>query len=183
MDHTMTPEEMAAGRAALMGGNVGGSYDLLVKEAHGSTIVDMNGREYLDCTSQAWSMNIGFSHPKVIAAVQEQVTHYMHIRTSFETIPKLMLSKRLAEMAPGKLKKVSYCLHGGNALLTSQAACRSALYSGNGKRAASRLPSVRQYAGEAVAGAMPSALIAAMRSSTARTWLSPSTCSSRRALG
>ncbi|MEN6596062.1 MAG: aspartate aminotransferase family protein [Clostridiaceae bacterium] len=116
MDYKMTPEEMAAGRAALMGGNVGGNFELLVKEAHGSTIVDMNGKEYLDCTSQAWSMNIGFSHPKVIAAVQEQVNHYMHIRTSFETVPKLMLSKRLVEMAPGKLKKVSYCLHGGNAI-------------------------------------------------------------------
>lgn len=116
MIQSLTPEEIAAGRAALMGGNVGGSYDLIVKEAHGSTIVDMQGREYLDCTSQAWSMNIGFSHPKVIKAVQEQVEHYMHIRTSFDTVPKLLLSKRLTEMAPGNLKKVSYCLHGGNAI-------------------------------------------------------------------
>jgi hypothetical protein len=37
----------------------------------------------------------------------------------------------------------------GSALPASQAACRSAVYSGSGRRAASRLASVRQYAGEA----------------------------------
>lgn len=111
-----TPEELAAGRAALMGGNVGGSFDLVVKEAHGSTIVADDGREYLDCTSQAWSMNIGFGHPKVIKAVQEQAALYSHIRTSFDTVPKLLLAKRLAEMAPGSLNKVNFCLHGATAV-------------------------------------------------------------------
>ena len=63
----------------------------------------------------------------------------------------------------------------------ARAACRSAVYSGSGRRAASRLASVRQYAGETAAGAMPSASMASMHSSTARTWFSPSAWSSKRA--
>src|SRR3546814_9510007 len=43
------------------------------------------------------------------------------------------------------------------------------VYSGSDKCAASRLASVRQYAGETVTGAMPSASMPSMRSSTART--------------
>ena len=115
MYQTATPEELQAGRDALMGGNVGGKFDLLVKKAYGCTIEAMDGRKYLDCTSQAWSCGIGFSHPKVIKAVQEQAELYSHIRTSFDTVPKLLLSKRLTELSPGNLNKVVYCLHGANA--------------------------------------------------------------------
>eukprot|EP01137_Pigoraptor_chileana_P019709 Opistho-2@81105 len=74
------------------------------------------------------------------------------------------------------------CGH-GSALPASQAACRSAVYSGSGKCAASRLASVRQYAGETPTGVMPSASMASMRASTARTDCSPSACSKRRAPG
>lgn len=115
MYQTATPEELQAGRDALMGGNVGGKFDVLVKQAYGCTIEDINGKKYLDCTSQAWSCGIGFSHPKVTKAVQEQAELYSHIRTSFDTVPKLLLSKRLAELAPGNLNKVNFCLHGANA--------------------------------------------------------------------
>lgn len=106
MYQNATPEELEAGRRALMGGNVGGKFDLVVKDAKGSTIYDTEGNEYLDCTSQAWSMNIGFCHPKVVKAVQEQAELFSHIRTSFDTVPKLLLAKRLAELAPGNLKKL-----------------------------------------------------------------------------
>lgn len=115
MYDTITQEELEAGQKAIMGGNVGGKFDLVVKKAYGSTIEATDGRKFLDCTSQAWSCGIGFSHPKVNKAVQEQVEQFSHIRTSFDTIPKLLLSKKLAELAPGNLNKVNYCLHGANA--------------------------------------------------------------------
>lgn len=116
MYQTATPEELQAGREALMGGNVGGKFDLTVKRTYGSTVEDVNGKKYLDCTSQAWSCGIGFCHPKVVQAVQEQAPLYSHVRTSFDTVPKLLLSKRLAELSPGNLNKVNYCLHGANAI-------------------------------------------------------------------
>jgi 4-aminobutyrate aminotransferase-like enzyme len=48
----------------------------------------------------------------VIEAVTEQVQKITHVRTSFETVPKLLLLKKLGEIAPADLKKISFCLHG-----------------------------------------------------------------------
>jgi 4-aminobutyrate aminotransferase-like enzyme len=109
-------EDMAAGRQALLSGSVGGDMPLQIAKARGASFWDQNGREYIDCTSQAWSLNVGACHPKVMAAVKEQLNYFTHVRTSFETMPRVMLSKRLAEIAPGDLKRVNYCLHASTAI-------------------------------------------------------------------
>ncbi|MFC1921866.1 aspartate aminotransferase family protein [Chloroflexota bacterium] len=109
-------EDMAAGRKALLSGSVGGDMPLQIAKARGASFWDQTGREYIDCTSQAWSLNVGACHPKVMAAVKEQLNYFTHVRTSFETMPRLMLSKRLVEIAPGNLERVNYCLHASNAI-------------------------------------------------------------------
>jgi 4-aminobutyrate aminotransferase-like enzyme len=106
-------KELAEGRKYLLSGSVGGELPLLLVNGKGSVVKDINDKEYIDCTSQAWSYNVGFSHPKVIEAAIEQIKHGLtHCRTSFETIPKLRLLKKMGETAPGNLKKISFCLHG-----------------------------------------------------------------------
>ena len=107
--------DLEAGRRALMGGGVGGDLRMVVDHGAGASLWDKAGKEYIDCTSQAWSLNIGYCHPKVVAAVGEQIKHFTHIRTSFDTVPKLLLAKRLSELGPGRLKKVSYSLTGSDA--------------------------------------------------------------------
>jgi 4-aminobutyrate aminotransferase/4-aminobutyrate aminotransferase/(S)-3-amino-2-methylpropionate transaminase len=109
-------EDMAAGRAALLSGSVGGEMPINIVKARGASFWDRQGKEYIDCTSQAWSLNVGACHPKVMAAVKEQLNYFTHVRTSFETMPRVMLSKQLAAIAPGNLKRVNYCLHASNAL-------------------------------------------------------------------
>jgi 4-aminobutyrate aminotransferase-like enzyme len=110
-----TEADLEAGRKALGGGGVGNPIDLIVDYGKGAELFDKAGRSYIDCTSQAWSLNVGYSHPKVVARVTEFIKSYTHVRTSFQTIPKLLLSKKLAELAPGNLKKVSYALSGSDA--------------------------------------------------------------------
>jgi 4-aminobutyrate aminotransferase-like enzyme len=99
-------EDMAAGRQALLSGSVGGEMPIQIAKARGASFWDQTGREYIDCTSQAWSLNVGACHPKVMAAVKEQLNYFTHVRTSFETMPRVMLSKRLADIAPGNLARV-----------------------------------------------------------------------------
>ncbi len=111
-----TAEELAAGRRALMGGGVAGQAAFIVDHGAGAVVVDTEGREYIDCTSQAWSLGIGYAHPKIAAAVAEQVYRYTHIRTGFETIPKLLLARRLAALAPGDLNRVAFTLSGSDAI-------------------------------------------------------------------
>jgi len=45
----------------------------------GGVPVGHSGKGYIDCTSQAWSVNVGQCHPTVIAAVTEQVQAFTHI--------------------------------------------------------------------------------------------------------
>ncbi len=106
------PQDLEQGRKYLMSGSVGGGLPIMIESGKGAIIKDVNGNEYIDCTSQAWSYNIGFSHPKVIAAVKEQMVKITHVRTSFETVPKLLLANKLGKLAPGNLKKIAFCLHG-----------------------------------------------------------------------
>jgi 4-aminobutyrate aminotransferase-like enzyme len=110
-----TESDLEAGRKAFGGGGVGGEIPILVDYGKGSLLYDKSGREYIDCTSQAWSLNIGYSHPKVIQAVEEVLGKYSHIRTSFETVPKLLLSKKLVELAPEGLDQVIYTITGSEA--------------------------------------------------------------------
>jgi len=111
----VSKEDLEAGWKALGGGGVGSAIPIVVSHGEGSTLYDLDGKAYIDCTAQAWSLSVGYSHQKVISAVSEQIKKFTHIRTSFGTIPKLLLSKKLAELAPGNLKKVTYALSGSDA--------------------------------------------------------------------
>ncbi len=110
-----TESDLDAGRKAIGGGGVGSEVPILVDYGKGALLYDKKGREFIDCTSQAWSLNIGYSHPKVIQAVGEVLGNYSHIRTSFETVPKLLLSKKLVELAPQNLDQVIYTITGSEA--------------------------------------------------------------------
>ena len=44
--------------------------DLLVfKSAHGTTLVDLEGREYLDAYSALWNVNVGYGRQEIADAV------------------------------------------------------------------------------------------------------------------
>jgi len=103
---------LAQGREHLMSGSVGGGLPIIIESGKGAVVKDVNGKEYIDCTSQAWSFNIGFSHPRVLEAVREQLDKITHVRTSFETVVKLLLAKKLGDIAPESLKKIMFSLHG-----------------------------------------------------------------------
>lgn len=87
----------------------------LVK-AKGSLVWDDKGREYLDCTSQAWSNSLGANDDRVVEAAIAQLRDITHARPNFNTIPLLQLTAKLAELSPGDLNRIGYCLHGSLAV-------------------------------------------------------------------
>ena len=48
-------------------------YPLIVREAHGSTVTDIDGREYIDFNAGWTVAGVGFSNPEVVEAVREEV--------------------------------------------------------------------------------------------------------------
>jgi 4-aminobutyrate aminotransferase len=81
------------------------------------TITDVDGKDYLDFTS-GWSIvNTGYSHPKVVKAVKEQIDRLSYASlTTFTHEPAVLLAERLIELTPGSFpKKVWFGLSGSDA--------------------------------------------------------------------
>lgn len=116
MYRNVSEQDLDAGRRALLSGSVGAAVPKVFARARGAKYWTADGTEYIDCTSQAWSLGVGACHPTVMEAVKAQLDYFTHVRTNFDTVPKLLLSKKLAEIAPGDLDRVTYCLHGTTAV-------------------------------------------------------------------
>jgi 4-aminobutyrate aminotransferase-like enzyme len=109
--------DLDAGRAALLSGwSTGSEPGLIITRAAGAKVWDSKGNEYIDCTSMAWSNNIGASRPEVVEAAFEQARELSHLRSNFDSVPLLLLSKALTDSAPGDLKRIGFTLHGSLAV-------------------------------------------------------------------
>jgi 4-aminobutyrate aminotransferase/(S)-3-amino-2-methylpropionate transaminase len=70
-------------------------------EARGATITDVDGNVFIDFAGGVGCLNVGHSHPQVVAAAQEQLERFSH--TDFTVVPYEVyatLSERLLELAP-----------------------------------------------------------------------------------
>ncbi len=79
-----------------------------IREARGALLVDVDGRELIDFAGGIGVMNVGHSHPKVVAAIQQQAEKYVH--TCFHIAmyePYVDLAARLNELAPGDFHKMT----------------------------------------------------------------------------
>lgn len=88
----------------------------IITEAHGVTLVDTNGNEYIDGCSSLWCNVHGHRHPTIDAAVREQldrVAHTTMLGLSHE--PAIRLAERLIEIAPDGLSRVFYSDSGSTA--------------------------------------------------------------------
>jgi len=78
------------------------THAIFVARAEGSRIWDGDGREYLDFTSGIGVLNAGHRHPRVVAAVREQLdrlTHTCFQITMYE--PYVELAARLCQLIGG----------------------------------------------------------------------------------
>lgn len=74
----------------------------LIREARGCTLVDMQGREYLDGVSSLWCNIHGHRHPRLDAAIRRQLDEVAHVTLLGMAHPTTVkLARRLAELAPG----------------------------------------------------------------------------------
>lgn len=90
---------------------------ITVVEAHGSTVVDSTGREYLDAMAGLWCVNIGYSHPEMAESLRAQASRlpYFHAFSSMGTDVPARLAERLINMAPVPMAKVFFGNSGSDA--------------------------------------------------------------------
>lgn len=98
---------------------------LVLAEGRGVRVRDDAGREYLDLFGGILTVSVGHAHPRVSAAVCEQVSRMMHTSTCYLNQPMLDLARRLAEIAPGRLQRSFFTNSGTEAIETAVAAARA----------------------------------------------------------
>ena len=74
---------------------------LVIAEARGATLTDVDGNTFVDFAGGVGCMNVGHSHPRVVEAIREQAERFTH--TDFTIVPYenyVALAERLVELAP-----------------------------------------------------------------------------------
>lgn len=90
---------------------------LLIEQAQGATLVDADGRQYLDGISSLWCNLHGHRHPRLDAALREQldkVAHTTSLGASNSTTVRL--ARRLVEASPAGLNHVFFASDGSSAV-------------------------------------------------------------------
>ncbi len=118
MTDSTTNEALQTMRSEVISNGYASGTNCYVASARGAIITDVEGREYIDFAGGIAVMNIGHSHPKVVAAIKTQAEKFTH--TCFMVTPydsPVRLAKRLCDITPGDFaKKVLFINSGAEAV-------------------------------------------------------------------
>jgi 4-aminobutyrate aminotransferase-like enzyme len=103
----------------------GGDDPLVVAEAHGATIVDPDGNEFVDLAASFAAANLGHSHPDVVAAIRDQAGRMSHVSSAAASEPRVAFEEALLEIAPPALDRVLLGISGADANDTALKLARS----------------------------------------------------------
>ena len=88
--------------------------NLYVSSAQGAVIRDVEGNEYIDFAGGIAVMNVGHSHPKIVAAIKDQAEKFTH--TCFMVNPyesAVQLAQKLGGITPGAFRKKALLVNSG----------------------------------------------------------------------
>ena len=80
----------------------------------GGTLIDVDGKQYIDFASGISVMNVGHGHPRVVEAIREQAARLVHSGGPV-MMPEVYvrLARRLCEITPGAFPKKTLLLNSG----------------------------------------------------------------------
>ena len=102
----MTDSELSARRSAAIARGVGVSTQVYAERADNAEIWDASGRRYIDFAAGIAVVNTGHRHPRVMAAVRDQIEKFTH--TCHQVVPYenyVRLAERLNALVPGDFRK------------------------------------------------------------------------------
>lgn len=89
----------------------------IITRANGPFVYDMDGNEILDAMAGLWCVNIGYGRHELAEIAYRQMQELPYYNSFFRcsTPTPVMLSRRLAEIAPGNINQVFYGSSGSEA--------------------------------------------------------------------
>jgi 4-aminobutyrate aminotransferase/(S)-3-amino-2-methylpropionate transaminase len=111
-------KELLERRKAIVPKGISNNSAAFVKRAKGALVEDVDGNTYIDFAGAIGTLNVGHTHPRVVWALQEQVSQFIH--TGFNVMmyeSYIELAERLAELSPGSFaKQVAFFNSGAEAV-------------------------------------------------------------------
>ena len=89
---------------------------LIVESGEGTDLIDVDGRRYIDGVSSLWCTVHGHRHPRIDAAVRDQLDRVAHsTMLGLSHRPAIELASRLVEIAPAGLTRAFFSDSGSTA--------------------------------------------------------------------
>ncbi len=90
---------------------------LIIERAEGFHLIDTEGRRFLDGVSSIWCNVHGHGHPKIVAAMKQQLDRVCHsTMLGLSHVPAIELARKLVELTPAPLTRVFYSDSGSTAV-------------------------------------------------------------------
>lgn len=90
---------------------------LIIEQAEGCTLIDIEGNRYLDGVSSLWCNIHGHRHPELDEAIRRQLDRVAHVTNLGASNPTtIKLARRLVELAPAGLEHVFFSDDGATAV-------------------------------------------------------------------
>ena len=92
---------------------------IVLEKGKGVEVWDVEGKKYLDFESGQMTMVAGHSHPWVLKRIREQIELLMQNSIRVLNIPRVLLAKKLSEIAPDPLTKSFFLSTGSESVEAS----------------------------------------------------------------
>ena len=92
-----------------------GRLDVAFEYGKGMYLYDAQGREYMDLVAGIAVCSLGYSHPKWVKAMQEQVGKLIHVSNLYHVKEQAVAAEAVASITPGNLNKTLFVNSGAEA--------------------------------------------------------------------
>jgi 4-aminobutyrate aminotransferase/(S)-3-amino-2-methylpropionate transaminase len=87
---------------------------IAIAHAEGAVVTDADGNRLIDFAGGIGVLNVGHRHPQVLAAIRDQLDHYLHLAFPVSTYePYVALAERLNSLTPGSHEKRTLFVNSG----------------------------------------------------------------------
>ncbi len=112
--NTIGNEPLEKSRAKFISAGVGSVSMRFIESGNGALLTDVEGNTLIDFAGGIGTMNVGHSHPKVVAAIKsqaEKLTHTCFMVNPYEAA--VTLAQKLCSITPGDFEKKAVFLSSG----------------------------------------------------------------------
>ena len=109
--------------------------EVVIARGKGSTVWDVDGKEYLDSCASLWYMNVGYGRDEIVDAVAEQLRELaaFHTFDVFANPKALELAAKVSSIAPMENAAVFFTSGGGSDAIDTAAKLARRYWSATGK--------------------------------------------------